>query len=158
MNAQFYIATGIILVLSGSKSVSSMMQPCEKNSECGENQCCALRLRLFGYKGYCLKTKSLGEVCSPTVMKGKHFTCGCSVGLTCAITDLDKFKNPKYRCVRIPTEAPEVSERSRAPAVEDTPQNSPYALMFSKYLESRLNRLRSESSERSRSSWFHRQA
>ena len=44
------------------------MQPCEKNSQCGENQCCALRLKLFGYKGYCLRTKSLGEVCSPNVM------------------------------------------------------------------------------------------
>ena len=44
------------------------MQPCEKNSQCGDNQCCALRLRLFGYKGYCFKTKSLGEMCSPNVM------------------------------------------------------------------------------------------
>jgi len=125
------------------KPLLSMMQPCQRNSQCGQNQCCALRLKVFGYKGYCLKTKSLGEMCSPNVMNGKHFTCGCNVGLTCAITDLDKFKNPKYRCVRIPTEAPEVVERPSQP-VEDTSQNSPYALMFGKYLESRLNRLRSE--------------
>ena len=69
--------------------------------------------------------------------------CGCNVGLTCAITDIDKFKNPKYRCVRIPTQAPEVLERPNQPS-----QNSPYALMFTQYLESRLNRLRSESAKK----------
>ncbi|XP_065066878.1 AVIToxin-VAR1-like [Rhopilema esculentum] len=150
MTSYAYYLLCLVFVISSNRPASSMMQPCEKNSQCGENQCCALRLKLFGYKGYCLRTKSLGEVCSPNVMNGKHFTCSCTVGLTCAITDLDKFKNPKYRCVRIPTEVPEVSERPSRP-VEDTPQNSPYAIMFNKYLQSRLNRLRSES-PRSRSS------
>eukprot|EP00112_Aurelia_sp_Birch-Aquarium-sp1_P009438 Seg2072.2 transcript_id=Seg2072.2/GoldUCD/mRNA.D3Y31 product="hypothetical protein" protein_id=Seg2072.2/GoldUCD/D3Y31 len=123
------------------------MQPCEKNSQCGANQCCALQLRFLGYKGYCFRMKSLGEMCSPSVRNGKHFTCGCRVGLTCAITDLDRNRNPKFRCVRIPTETPEIAEKQSFP-VNDSPQNSMLVKMFTKYLREnskRLNRLRTES-------------
>lgn len=141
----------VALFLFDSKTFAQMMQPCAKNSACGEGHCCALRLRLFGFKGYCLRTKSLGEVCSPSVKTGKHFTCGCSVGLTCAITDVDKFKNPKYRCVRIPTETPELSEKTRNPDVEPA-KDSSYAIMFSKYLQNRFNRLRNKNKKTAKQS------
>eukprot|EP00794_Sanderia_malayensis_P005962 gene5962-6657_t len=136
MNTCYYCEIVLIVLFEIPRAES-----CTKNKDCGDNQCCALQLRLFGYKGYCFPMKSLGEVCTPSVKVGKHFTCGCSAGLTCAITAIDKFKNPKFRCVRIPTEAPELSEKVRRIRIHDEPsRESPFALKFSRYLENVLKR------------------
>ena len=83
--------------------------------------------------------------------------CGCKKRLTCAEVDKDKFKNPKYRCVRVPKNIPETGEPhpNQAPErkIKDDPsikvdplrkrsvEDEPWGvLLLKKYFKNRLER------------------
>ena len=78
-----------------------MYDSCKEQKECNNDQCCAKRHKI----GFCMPTKQLGDLCSPTFLYGS-LKCGCKKGLTCALVKKNKLLHLQtHRCVEIEEEA-----------------------------------------------------
>ncbi|XP_066913112.1 colipase-like isoform X2 [Clytia hemisphaerica] len=85
---------------------------CKKQSDCQDNQCCAMVAVGKSRTGFCMPAKQLGDRCAPTFIYGKSFTCGCQRGLSCALVEVNEATNSqKHRCVKV---LPDLKEKRKS--------------------------------------------
>lgn len=102
----------VALPFINARSVFGGMM-CKDQSDCTEDQCCAVMSLTKSSSGFCMPAKQLGDRCTPSFIYGKSFTCGCKRGLSCALVEMNKkTRRQNHRCVKVLPQAKEIKESS----------------------------------------------